>query len=85
MTGGGFGGCIVALVKASQADAVIEFIVTRYRDEHGKEATPYKTRPGSGAHVLSLPCVDASLAFKKRAAYLTVAAAVFFLAHAGRR
>ncbi len=55
MTGGGFGGCIVALVRSESADALIQHVLQRYREVNGLVATPYKTRPGPGAHVLATP------------------------------
>jgi galactokinase len=57
MTGGGFGGCIVALVQRSKAQDVITYILKRYRDQCGKEGTAYTTRPGQGASVVAAPDV----------------------------
>ena len=36
MTGGGFGGCIVALVQTEKADAVVKHIVDSYLAKDGK-------------------------------------------------
>lgn len=52
MTGGGFGGCIVALVKTSDVDAVGKELLSAYVKETGIETTYLVTRPGEGASVL---------------------------------
>ncbi|MBR5213427.1 MAG: galactokinase [Akkermansia sp.] len=52
MTGGGFGGCIVALVKSSDVEKVAEEMLEAYRNELGIETTYLVTRPGEGARVL---------------------------------
>ncbi|CAG7708773.1 unnamed protein product [Allacma fusca] len=49
MTGGGFGGCIVALVKSSEADNVIEAINQKY----SKKATSYVFKAVEGATIIS--------------------------------
>ncbi|BAM03885.1 galactokinase [Phycisphaera mikurensis] len=53
MTGGGFGGCTVTLVKAAEAEALAEEISTGYRGATGVEATAFITRPCEGARVLA--------------------------------
>jgi len=53
MTGGGFGGCTVSLVKAEAAETVAEKICTRYREQTGIEATAFATPPAQGATVLA--------------------------------
>lgn len=73
MTGGGFGGCIVALVKASAAKSIVTHIEDRYKEETGAVATSYITKPGRGAHVISKP--DPA---RDRARWITVGAAVAF-------
>jgi galactokinase len=50
MTGGGFGGCIVALVKADQVDRVIQEINKKYT----KKATSYVFKPVNGAMEIKL-------------------------------
>ncbi|MDP1563035.1 MAG: galactokinase [Pirellulaceae bacterium] len=49
MTGGGFGGCIVILGKATHADAIAEQVVTAYRAATGIQADTFTTRPAAGA------------------------------------
>ena len=51
LTGGGFGGAIVALVDADAADGLGERIASRYRDETGIKATARAVRPSEGARV----------------------------------
>jgi galactokinase len=52
MTGGGFGGCAVALVKTGAVAAVSKKIGADYKRKTGIEATMFVTRPASGASVL---------------------------------
>lgn len=52
MTGGGFGGCIVALVKTADVDTVGKELLDAYVKETGIETTYLVTRPGEGASVL---------------------------------
>lgn len=52
MTGGGFGGCIVALVKSADVKQVAEEMIEAYRNALGIETTYLITRPGEGARVL---------------------------------
>jgi galactokinase len=52
MTGGGFGGCCVALVKSSEADAITRKIAADYKARTGIEATIFASRPAAGATVL---------------------------------
>jgi len=54
MTGGGFGGCTITLVRAEQADAVANDICTTYQQRTGIEATPFVTRPAAGARLIDL-------------------------------
>lgn len=49
MTGGGFGGCIVALVHADQAEAVGHAVATAYESELGISPQWFVTAPGEGA------------------------------------
>ncbi len=49
MTGGGFGGCIVALVPPSLADKVKQTVEARYEAETGLKATIYVCQATSGA------------------------------------
>jgi galactokinase len=52
MTGGGFGGCAVALVKTDAVDAVSEKIAADYKSKTGIEATIFVSRPAAGAAVV---------------------------------
>ncbi len=52
MTGGGFGGCAVALVKTDAVDAISKRIAADYRQKAGIEATLFVSRPAAGASVL---------------------------------
>jgi galactokinase len=52
MTGGGFGGCCVALVKASSVDRITEIITADYKARTGIAATIFASRPAAGATVL---------------------------------
>jgi galactokinase len=54
MTGGGFGGCTVTLVKASEVTKVQEAIEAEYKERTGIEATCLITRPGPGALIVRL-------------------------------
>jgi galactokinase len=52
MTGGGFGGCCVALVKASCVDGITKKIAADYKARTGIAATIFASRPAAGATVL---------------------------------
>ena len=52
MTGGGFGGCAVALVKTDAVDAVMATLESRYKAKTGITPTLFVSRPGQGATVL---------------------------------
>ena len=52
MTGGGFGGCIVALVKSEAVQQVAEEMIEAYRNALGIETDYLITHPGEGARVL---------------------------------
>jgi len=52
MTGGGFGGCAVALVKSDAVEAISQKIAGDYRKQTGIEATIFVSRPAAGATVL---------------------------------
>ena len=51
MTGGGFGGCAVALVAAARAEAAMATIRARYRKATGLDAAPFVTRAAGGPAV----------------------------------
>jgi len=50
MTGGGFGGCTVSLVKTSAAESVAESLAEQYFQKTGIQPTLFTTRPARGAH-----------------------------------
>ena len=52
MTGGGFGGCIVALVRSGREREIAERIGTAYRERTGVDATAFVTKPARGAHIV---------------------------------
>ena len=52
MTGGGFGGCCVALVKADCVDAITKEIAADYKVKTGIEATIFSSRPAAGATII---------------------------------
>ena len=52
MTGGGFGGCCVALVKADCVDAITKKIAADYKVKTGIEATIFSSRPAAGATII---------------------------------
>lgn len=52
MTGGGFGGCAVALVKTELIESISEKMGADYKKKTGIDATIFTTRPAAGATVL---------------------------------
>ncbi|MCX6896799.1 MAG: galactokinase, partial [Verrucomicrobia bacterium] len=52
MTGGGFGGCTVALVKTDKVDSVMKTIEAEYTKRTGIKPTMFVSRPGQGATLL---------------------------------
>lgn len=52
MTGAGFGGCAIALVKASEANSIIEKVRNDYKEKVGLDADFYLVRVGNGARAL---------------------------------
>ena len=53
ITGGGFGGCTVSIVKNDAVDTFIETIGEQYKEKVGHEAEFYVVEIGDGAHKLS--------------------------------
>jgi galactokinase len=53
MTGGGFGGCTVALVKTDAVDAITKKIGGDYKRKTGIAATIFESRPAAGATMLT--------------------------------
>lgn len=54
MTGGGFGGCAMALILTREAAAIMSEIGARYRSRTGLEASVFVTRPAAGAELAYL-------------------------------
>ena len=52
MTGGGFGGCAVALVKTELVEPISERIAADYKKQTKIEATIFVSRPAAGATVI---------------------------------
>jgi galactokinase len=52
MTGGGFGGCAVALVKSGSVAAITQTLSAGYKARTGLEATIFGSRPAAGATIL---------------------------------
>lgn len=52
LTGGGFGGCTLNLVRAQDADAFADSLQRKYREKTGIEADVYRCRAAAGAHYL---------------------------------
>jgi galactokinase len=52
MTGGGFGGCTVALVKTDAVDAVMATLGREYKAATGISPTMFVSRPAQGASIL---------------------------------
>ncbi len=54
MTGGGFGGCTVSLVRADKAQAITRRLYTVYLEKAGIEPTIFATRPSDGARAVGM-------------------------------
>ena len=52
MTGGGFGGCTVNLVKKDRVASFIGMIREKYREKYGKDAQTYAVEISGGARVI---------------------------------
>ena len=52
MTGGGFGGCVVSLVKAAAVDKLVAHLEEGYQNFTGIKPESFVTRPGTGASSL---------------------------------
>jgi len=52
ITGGGFGGCTVSIVKNEAVDGFVKNIGAKYKEKVGHEAEFYVVNIGEGAHVL---------------------------------
>jgi galactokinase len=58
MTGGGFGGCTISLVRREALDGVVRHVREGYQRQTGREATVFVTRPVDGARVIQAPPGD---------------------------
>jgi galactokinase len=54
MTGGGFGGCAVALIEAEAQESLVEEIGAAYRSRTGREGALFVSRPAAGATAVTL-------------------------------
>ena len=52
MTGGGFGGCTVSLVKTSEVNKIADTIFNEYQKATGIKPTLFVSRPAAGATIL---------------------------------
>ena len=53
MIGGGFGGSVLALARANEAERLADAVTRRYADRAGRAATPYICASVDGAHELA--------------------------------
>jgi galactokinase len=53
MTGGGFGGCVLALVRADQVDSVAAAVTAAFAEASLGEPVTFLGRPSAGARRLS--------------------------------
>lgn len=60
MTGGGFGGCAVALIDTERRSTITETIAREYQDCTGIEPMLFASRPAGGASVMSLASADST-------------------------
>lgn len=58
MTGGGFGGCIVALVTRDAERAVCERLMSEYSERFGRTCSPFAVRSDGGARVIAMNAVS---------------------------
>jgi galactokinase len=52
MTGGGFGGCAVGLVRADAVASITRAIDGAYEKRCGRQAVIFSSRPAAGARIL---------------------------------
>jgi galactokinase len=52
MTGGGFGGCTVTLVRTDSAAKIAQSLHDQYQQQTGIEPSLFTSRPAQGARVL---------------------------------
>ena len=53
MTGGGFGGCTVTLVRTGRVAAVAQALAVEYRRRTGGTLTHFVSHPARGAHLIT--------------------------------
>jgi galactokinase len=53
MTGGGFGGCTVTLVRTGEVPAIADTLAREYRRRHGRTLAHFVSRPARGAHLIN--------------------------------
>jgi galactokinase len=53
MTGGGFGGCAVMLVRTDRVAPITDTLAREYQRRHGRAVTTFVSRPGRGAHLIA--------------------------------
>jgi len=58
MTGGGFGGCAVALVQTESVATISQTLAHTYRSKTGIEPTLFVSRPAQGAMMVAQPASD---------------------------
>ncbi len=57
MTGGGFGGCAVMLVRSDHLAPITETLAREYRRRQGRAVTTFVSRPAQGAHQIAVDSV----------------------------
>jgi galactokinase len=57
MTGGGFGGCTVTLVRTDHAESTSKRMNQLYRERSGIEPSSFVTRPARGAHRIEIEAI----------------------------
>ena len=63
MTGGGFGGCIVALTSAALAARAMQAVATQYRSPEGLLATSFLCHAAAGAGISEPPIGSADTVY----------------------
>ena len=52
LTGGGFGGCTVSLVREDTSQKLMDFLKEQYKEKSGLDCVCFETSPSEGARVL---------------------------------
>jgi galactokinase len=55
ITGGGFGGCTVNLVRTDRVAPVADALAREYRRRYGRVLAHFVSRPARGAHMVAVP------------------------------